>query len=102
MDATFDHRRFLLERLSDAAELACSLTVTEVSAEGVIAEDADGTMRLFPADTVILAAGMKARTQEVEALRGCDYDFVVVGDAKRARTVYHAVREGFDAGTFVR
>lgn len=102
MDATYDHRRFLLERLSGAAELACGLTVTEVSAAGVHAKDADGNVRVFPADTVILAAGMKARTQEVEALRGCDYDFVVIGDAKRPRNVYHAVREGFDAGTFVR
>ena len=56
----------------------------------------------FPADTVICAAGLKARVAEVEKLRSAEYDFWVIGDAKRARKVHEAVREGFDAATFLR
>ena len=37
-----------------------------------------------------------------EKLRSAEYDFWVIGDAKRARKVHEAVREGFDAATFLR
>lgn len=97
-DATRDHRRFLMERLEPAVTAVCGQTVTEVTPQGVVT--ADGT--LYPADTVILAAGFRARAEEVDALFGAEYDFVPIGDCKRARRVYDAVREGFDAATFVR
>lgn len=102
IDATPDHRRFMLPLLEEKVKCACSLTVSEVTEEGVKARGADGAESFFPADTVILAAGLKARETEAESLRNCSYDFVRIGDCLRARKIYNAVREGFDAGTFVR
>ena len=105
IDATMDHRRFMMdeiETLSDRFHTACSHTVSRVEPEGVYAKDTSGEEHFFPADTVVLAAGLKARSAEAEALRSPDYDFVLIGDARRARKVYTAVREGYDAGTFIK
>ena len=102
IDATADHRKYLMPRLYEHVALACGLTVSKITAEGVEAKAADGSVRFFPADSVLIAAGLRAKTAEVEALRSDEYDFVVVGDCKRARNVFSAVREGFDAATFVR
>ena len=102
IDCTHDHRRFMMPRLEAAAKLCCGLSVNAVTPDGVTAKDREGNERFFPADTVICAAGLKARVAEVEKLRSAEYDFWVIGDAKRARKVHEAVREGFDAATFLR
>ena len=102
IDCTHDHRRFMMPRLEKAAKLCCGLSVNAVTPDGVTAKDREGNEHFFPADTVICAAGLKARTAEVEKLRSAEYDFWVIGDAKRARKVHEAVREGFDAATFLR
>lgn len=102
IDATHDHRRFMMEKFDKLVKAACSMTVIEITDKGVSARAADGTMHFFPADTVVLAAGLKARTDEAEAMRSSDYDFVKIGDCLRARKVYNAVREGFDAAVFAR
>lgn len=102
IDATADHRKYLMLRLEAHVRIACGLRVTGITAEAVEAVDAGGAVHSFPADSVLIAAGLRSRTAEVEALRSPNYDFVVIGDAKRARNVYAAVREGFDAATFVR
>lgn len=102
LDSTADHRRYLMPRLEANATLVCGAKVTEITPQGVKALDNDGTERLFPADRVVVATGLKARSAEAEALRSPDYDFVLIGDCKRARNVFAAVREGFDAATFVR
>ena len=51
---------------------------------------------------MVLAAGFRARQDVAASLCSSDYDFAVIGDARRARRVLNAVREGFDAATFVR
>lgn len=101
-DAAMDYRRFLLAELEQLVSTVCGVTVTRIAPDGVTALGADGNPRFFPGDTVVLATGFRARADVVEALRSPDYDFAVIGDAKRARRVYHAVREGYDAATFVR
>ena len=102
VDATADHRRYLMPRLEQHARLACGVTVSEIAPEGVYGTDGEGRRQFFPADSVILATGLRARRAEAEALRSPDYDFVLIGDARKARNVFAAVREGYDAATFVR
>lgn len=102
MDATADHRKYLMPRLQAHAALATSLCVTGITADAVLATDVEGHLHTFPADSVLIAAGLKSRAAEAETLRSPDYDFVIIGDAKRPRNVCAAVREGFDAATFVR
>lgn len=101
-DAPMDYRRFLMEQLETHISMACGMTVVEITPSAVAAKDSSGELHSFPADTVVLAAGFRARQDVVASLCSSDYDFSVIGDAHRARRVLNAVREGFDAATFVR
>ena len=56
-----------------------------------------GDEETFPCDSVVLAAGTRARSDEVERLRPLVNSFYVVGDAKIAKNVMMAVRDGYDA-----
>ena len=103
IDATADYRRFMMEHVEEKVALACSMTVREITADGVRAADKEGAEHFFPADTVVHALGRKAKTAEADALRSPKWDFVAIGDCnRRARKVYNAIREGYDAGRFVR
>jgi pyruvate/2-oxoglutarate dehydrogenase complex dihydrolipoamide dehydrogenase (E3) component len=98
-DCSFFHRVNLLRQMEKAENLhfdTC-LRCVSVDAEGVYVENADGAERFFPADTVILAAGMKADEDEIERLRPLVPLFYAIGDGLRARKIMYAVREGYDA-----
>ena len=56
-----------------------------------------GDEETIPCDNVVLAAGTRARRDEVERLRPLVNSFYVVGDAKVAKNVMMAVRDGYDA-----
>lgn len=102
-DSTHDHRRFLLPELKKhAVDTVCGINVSRIEPDGVWAKTKEGDERFYEAQTVILATGLAAREEEAESLRDSAYDFVRIGDCLKPRKVYNAVREGFDAGTFVR
>ncbi|MBQ8974251.1 MAG: FAD-dependent oxidoreductase [Oscillospiraceae bacterium] len=63
---------------------------------GVLAESAGG-VRLYAADTVVTAMGMKPNMDEALALRLCAPEFFLVGDAKAARSVREANWEGYQS-----
>jgi 2,4-dienoyl-CoA reductase-like NADH-dependent reductase (Old Yellow Enzyme family)/thioredoxin reductase len=79
--------------LSTATGYRC----TGIDEQGVHAVDADGQEKVFPVDTVVMAAGMRSRSAEVEKLSKYTPCFYVVGDASRARQIGQATREGYDA-----
>jgi len=88
-----------LARLENVS-VETGMRVTRITEEGVFAQasgEADGAERFFSADTVVSAAGMRARSADVEALRPLAREFYVIGDAFRARKIRHAVTEAYDA-----
>ena len=74
-----------------------SSSCTSIGKDSVTVRHADGTEETFPCDSVVLAAGMRSRSDEVERLRPLVNTFCVVGDARQARNVMMAVRDGYDA-----
>ena len=74
-----------------------SSSCTNIGKDSVTVRHADGTEETFPCDSVVLAAGMRSRSNEVERLRPLVNTFCVVGDARQARNVMMAVRDGYDA-----
>ena len=74
-----------------------SSSCTNIGKDSVTVRHADGTEETFPCDSVVLAAGMRSRSDEVERLRPLVNTFYVVGDARQARNVMMAVRDGYDA-----
>ena len=74
-----------------------SSSCTNIGKDSVTVRHADGTEETFPCDSVVLAAGMRSRSDEVERLRPLVNTFCVVGDARQAKNVMMAVRDGYDS-----
>ena len=74
-----------------------SSSCTNITKDSVTVRHADGTEETFPCDNVVLAAGMRSRSDEVERLRPLVNTFCVVGDACQAKNVMMAVRNGYDS-----
>lgn len=93
------HRINLLHQI--AAEPGITVAVnhrcTGITADTVTAIAPDGSEVFFPADTVVMAAGMRPCSGEVERLRALVPESYVVGDASRARQIGQATRDGFNA-----
>ena len=87
------HQMDVLPNLTAAAGHRC----LHIGPEGVTAAAPDGREVFFPADTVVMCAGMRPRHSEVERLRALVPECYVVGDAQRARQVGQATRDAYDA-----
>ena len=57
----------------------------------------DGKEQTISADSVVLAAGMKAKLQEADSFIGTAPEFSEIGDCVRARTVEWATKEAYYA-----
>ena len=77
--------------------LATSTKCKEITAQGVIAVTPDGTEKLFEADTVICALGLRPKTALVDELRATKHNFIPIGDCVKTQQVTQAVRAGYDA-----
>jgi 2,4-dienoyl-CoA reductase (NADPH2) len=72
--------------------------VREVRADGVAILDAEGSERLLPADSVVLAGPRESRQELVSGLEFSADELYVVGDAVRPRSVHNAIRDGHLVG----
>jgi 2,4-dienoyl-CoA reductase (NADPH2) len=70
------------------------MTAKEITPEGVIVEG-NGKRELIRCDTVVLALGTRSVNTPEEKIRGIVGQVMVIGDAKRPRKAYEAIREGF-------
>ena len=93
-DAHYLHWLALTKELEKNVTLELSTKCTRITDEGVYAVK-DGDEVFYPADTVLLATGMKSRTDIVESLRGCAPDFSVIGDCYQPGTVLEAIHYGY-------
>lgn len=70
------------------------IRITDRGVEGI----RDGKTEFFEADTVVLAVGMRARTELVNLLKGKGVRIYCVGDCLEPRQIRQAMDEGFLAG----
>lgn len=70
---------------------------TEISEQGVTIAMKDGQTEIIPADTVILAVGMRSTANTVEAMLDCAPDVIPVGDCVKPATVRNASRTAYFA-----
>lgn len=57
-------------------------------------EDAEGKRSTLSGDTIVLSAGYRARTREVDTFFGLTEELAVIGDCKKATRVRGAVHDG--------
>lgn len=97
-DAWFLHKRATFMQMEELGVVShTGFTCTRISDKGVYATDADGKEIFFQADTVVIAAGLRPREAEAEALRFTAPEFSSIGDCVRCKTIYEASRTGYDA-----
>ncbi len=98
-DASITHRDDIMSEISKEPNFIqiTNAKCTEINAGEVIYEK-NGKKYVLTADHVILAAGMKARTIDVDAFANTTCFYWAIGDCTKARTVEMAIREGYFAG----
>ena len=85
-------------------EIRLDHRLTEIREDAVVCVCGEtGETVEIPADTVLLATGMRSRRDVVDALRGCApaTEVWVVGDAKEPANVATAVHTAFDASVYM-
>lgn len=100
-DAAVLHLKAMLleyEKNKEHLRIVTGVTCTAIDDDGVHVCGKDGKECIYEADTVFVAAGMKAKIAEVERLRTMDADFVTAGDCIKPGKVLQAVRGGYFAG----
>lgn len=90
----------------ESAGVTCKLDhrLTEIREDRIVCVDgASGETVEIPADTVLLATGMRARRQTAAALRPCApaTEVWIVGDAKEPANVFNAVHTAFNAACYM-
>ncbi len=72
----------------------------EITPEGVRCETPEGEV-FYPADTVVYAAGMKARKEEALAFYAAAPIFHMVGDCKQSSTILNATGTAYTAAKYL-
>lgn len=96
-DAMRTYQEELEGQVNDHCTAILEATVTEITPQGVTYKDASGTAHTVPADTVLLAVGMRPRSQQAETFRPCAEEFRVIGDCVKVGNVKTVTRAAFDA-----
>ena len=73
--------------------------LVEIKEDRIICETPDGSKVEYECDTVLLAMGMKSRTEKAEELRHSapETSCHIVGDVRKVGTICDAVNEAFRA-----
>ena len=87
----------MLERMDETMTYHTHATCTEITEQGLTYQDAEGELHQVAADTVIIAAGMKARLDEAMSFATCAREWEQIGDCIAPSNVRNAVRTGYDA-----
>ena len=94
-DAPYLHWLGLMKELEKSVRLETRVKCTRITGEGVYAVNEKGEERFYEADTVLLATGLKPRTEMVESMRDLAPDFIVIGDCLQPATAMEAIHMGY-------
>jgi len=96
-DALPMYREELDKQFGGRIDVKLGYTGTRVTDEGLYCNNPDGVEELVEADTIILAAGMRARKEEALALRDAAPRVYYIGDCVTAKDMKNAIYQGFHA-----
>ena len=89
-------RHVILRELAGATNIETQLgwKVTEITPAGVTAVSPDGRTRVFEADLVVLAVGVKPSSKLLDQLAGVQAEVFTIGDCSEPGTIASAVFDG--------
>lgn len=97
VDANELYRDALLSRLDGRVEIKSGCTATRVGPDGLYYTAPGSGEELLKADTVILAAGQRARSFDASALLDAAPRVFLIGDCVTAKDITTAVYQGYHA-----
>lgn len=97
-DAPYIHWRHLISKLDESVHAYCSAKVLSVEEHGVKILDAQGQEQLLEADTVLVAAGMRATSEKYDSWHDLAEEVIPIGDCRKASKILEAMRTGYCAG----
>jgi NADPH-dependent 2,4-dienoyl-CoA reductase/sulfur reductase-like enzyme len=97
VDANPRHRPALLAQLAAHLKVCTGLRALKITPEGVVCENAAGERAFIEADTVLCAAGLRARSEVVDALRGTAPIVEVIGDCVKPDIIRGATWRAYHA-----
>ena len=99
-DAPYVHYIAILNEIEQLDNLKVELnhTCTAISNKGVICKDREDREKVFPADTIIMAVGMRGLRDEAESFRGLAPTVIPVGDCVKPSQMAPAILSGYFAG----
>ena len=99
VDAAHLYREVLMDQLDRRPEIDVRLNCTgsRITGEGLYAKTSEGDEVFFPADTIILATGQRARRSEAVTYSDAAPRVFWVGDCTQARTIVQATYQGHHA-----
>jgi len=93
--APYLHWLGLMKELEKSVKLHTGFRCTKITEEGVYAVNEKDEEQFYEADTVLLATGLKPKTELVESLRFSAPNFSVIGDCLQPATVLEAIHMGY-------
>lgn len=99
-DANRFHRLALMleiEKYAGNLKIATGTEAKAVTEEGLLCSGPSGQEVLYPADSVIIAAGSLALSSVVEGLREAAPEFYYIGDCVRSGKISDAIHTGYNA-----
>ena len=101
-DANFRYARTYSWKIKEYdIEVRTGTKCTAVTKDGVNAIGPNGDNVFIPADTVVIAIGMRPREAESESLRDCAPVFIPIGTCVKPGVVMNSIRSGYDAAMFL-
>ena len=97
-DAPYIHWRHLISKLEESVHAYCSAKVLSIEENGVKILDAQGQEQLLEADTVLVAAGMRATWDQYNSWHELAEEVIPIGDCRKASKILEAMRTGYCAG----
>jgi NADPH-dependent 2,4-dienoyl-CoA reductase/sulfur reductase-like enzyme len=87
-----------LSRLKKKVNILTLTTVIEVKEGAVVVCDKDGNQREIYADSVVLAAGLRSRSDLTGLLEQLGIEYYIIGSCREPGQIVDAVAEAFDIG----
>ena len=95
VDANIRHRVILLDTVKESATIHTSTKGVKITAEGLVCQDAEGKEFTIAADTILCAAGQRARMKTVEELMNTAPYVVRIGDCYKVSNITQATAQGY-------
>jgi 2-enoate reductase len=93
----YANRTMLLDLLKfHQVENAVSQTVTGINEKGVITVDKDERAGIIPADTIVVAAGLRSNQELYISINAISIPVYLVGDAQKPRKILNAVWDAYE------